>query len=104
MVRKILLGSVFTLSLAMMTACASRGYVAGYYGPRVPPPAPRYGAVGYAPGPGYVWCEGSWDWRDRWVWAPGYWARPPRPHAVWAAGRWNSGPRGRYEFRRGHWR
>jgi YXWGXW repeat-containing protein len=107
MVRKILLGTVFLLSLTMMSACASRGYYGGgggYYGPRVPPPAPRYGPAGYAPGPGYVWCEGFWDWRDRWVWSPGQWARPPHVRATWVPGRWNRGSHGQYEFRRGHWR
>ncbi|HLJ17988.1 MAG TPA: hypothetical protein VKV15_26055 [Bryobacteraceae bacterium] len=68
-----------------------------------PPPPPRVEAYGYAPGPGYVWVSGFWDWRGQWVWAPGRWARPPRPHAYWVPSRWERGHHG-YAFVRGHWR
>ena len=51
----------------ILTGCAvGNGYAAVRFGP---PPAPRYGIVGYAPGPGFVWTEGYWDWRGaRWFW------------------------------------
>jgi hypothetical protein len=101
--RKTLLGSVFAVALTLMGCAGSGYYRAGYY-PNVPPPAPRYGAVGYAPGPGYVWADGYWDWRERWVWTPGRWVRPPRGHSHWEPGRWSRGDRGRWEFHRGHWR
>ena len=54
----------------ILTGCAARnGYAAVRFGP---PPAPRYGIVGYAPGPGFVWTEGYWDWRGgRWFWVDG---------------------------------
>ena len=53
------------LASSALTACASQAYVA-YQVP--PPPAPMaVGAVGYAPGPGYVWGDGFWDLRGgRW--------------------------------------
>jgi WXXGXW repeat (2 copies) len=47
---------------------------------------PVYGAYGYtapapvavAPGPGYIWVDGFWEYvGPRRVWRPGYWA-PPR--------------------------
>lgn len=82
-----------------LAGCAARAeYVA------VGPPPPRVEVFGYAPGPGYVWCNGYWNWGGgRYVWVPGYWSRPPRPRMRWVPGRWEH-HRGRYEFRRGHWR
>jgi hypothetical protein len=100
-IRRTILGGVLAAS-ALLTGCASRAYV-GY---RVPAPPPPYavGAVGYAPGPGYVWADGFWDLRgSRWVWAPGRWQRPPRPNAVWVRSYWE--PRGSsWRFRAGYWR
>jgi hypothetical protein len=29
------------------------------------------------------WTGGYWVWRERWVWAPGRWADPPRPQYHW---------------------
>jgi hypothetical protein len=86
----------------MLTACASRPYYGYRVGP--PPPVPAYRAYGVAPGPGYVWCEGFYDLRgSSWVWSPGRWARPPRPHARWEPARWER--RGHdWRYRSGHWR
>jgi WXXGXW repeat (2 copies) len=82
----------------LLTSCG--GYVVASYGP----PPPRYGAIGYAPGPGYVWTEGYWNLAGgSWVWAPGRWLRPPRPHSVWVAPEWRREGRG-YRFHRGRWR
>jgi hypothetical protein len=90
------------LASSILTACASQAYVAY----RVPaPPAPYVvGAVGYAPGPGYLWTDGFWDLRgSRWVWVSGEWRRPPRARARWERSYWE--PRGRsWRFHRGYWR
>lgn len=96
----LLMGLVF---VALTTAgCASHYGGYGYIGP--PPPPRVYGPVGYAPGPGFVWIDGFYNLRgSRWVWIPGYWIRPPRPHAVWVRPYWE--PHGRsYRFHRGYWR
>ena len=92
------------LAAGALAGCGSYGAYGGY-GYRVPPPpAPMYGAVGYAPGPGYVWVDGFYDLRgSRWAWAPGYWVRPPRPRAVWSRPYWEP-YRGGYRFHRGYWR
>jgi len=68
------------------------------------PPPPRYGIIGVAPGPGFIWTEGYWDLRGgAWAWAPGRWVRPPHPHAVWVAPAWrHEGAHWRYH--RGYWR
>jgi WXXGXW repeat (2 copies) len=86
----------------LLAGCASNGaYAAVRFGP---PPPPRYGVMGYAPGPGYVWTDGYWDWRgSRWFWVDGRWMRPPRRSAVWVPGVWVQSNHG-YRFRRGYWR
>jgi hypothetical protein len=107
MVRATKLALVAVAAIAMFsTACAAHS---GYgYGAavvvRTPPPAPMVlGVVGRPPGPGYVWTDGYWTWRNRWVWAPGAWVRPPHPHAVWAPGRWEPARNG-YRWQEGRWR
>ncbi len=90
--------------LGSMTASACGGGVA--YGYRVGPPPPpvEVGAVGYAPGPGYVWIGGFYDLRgDRWAWQRGHWGLPPHPHAAWVRPYWEPHGRG-YRFHRGYWR
>jgi hypothetical protein len=92
-----------TLLLAtVLTGCAAGGgYAVMRYGP---PPAPRYGIVGVAPGPGYAWADGYWDQRGgRWFWVNGVWRRPPHARAVWVPGSWRE-EHGRYRFHRGYWR
>ena len=99
MIKKSILLCFLLTSIGLMTACAERRYeVPG------PPPPPRAGMMGYAPGPGFVWCDGYWDLRGgRWFWVNGRWDRPPRARAMWVPGRWE--PRGHgYKFYRGRWR
>ena len=99
-VKNIVLAATLLAATALIS-CAHPSY----YGYRIaPPPPPRYGVVGYAPGPGYVWADGWYDLRGgRWTWVPGYWVRPPRPRAVWVRPYWE--PRGRgYYYHRGYWR
>ena len=95
-----LLTAAFVLTSAIFTACAAGG---GYY-VRVGPPPARYGVLGVAPGPGYVWTDGYWDWRgNNWFWVGGRWTRPPRARAVWVAPEWRREGRG-WRMHRGYWR
>jgi hypothetical protein len=97
MKRKLLAAAV-VLGGTLLAGCAG-GYALAYG-----PPPPRYGALGYAPGPGYVWTEGYWNYAGgNWAWVGGRWQRPPRAHAVWAAPEWRR-EGGRYRFHRGYWR
>ncbi len=100
--KRILLTGVFGIA-TLLAGCGGGYYGGGYYAGYAPP-APRYEYVGVAPGPGFVWTRGYWDYRGRnWNWVGGRWVRPPRPHAVWVPHEWrNEG--GRYRFYRGHWR
>jgi len=97
--RAVLAGALF--ASALLSACASRAYVA-YSVPQPPPPVEH--AVAYAPAPGYAWVDGFWDLHGtRWVWVSGRWTRPPRPGAVWARSYWE--PHGRdWRFHAGYWR
>jgi hypothetical protein len=97
------LRSVTLLGSLALAACGGDYYHDAYIAP--PPPAPyTVAAVGYAPGPGYVWTGGYWDLRGgRWLWAEGAWVRPPHHRAVWVRPYWE--PRGRsYRFHHGYWR
>jgi hypothetical protein len=67
------------------------------------PPPPQTEVIVTAPGPGYVWIPGAWDWRGSWVWVGGYWAVAPYPRAVWIQGGWSHGPYGWHRVP-GHWR
>ena len=93
------------LASAAMVACGG-GYRANYVADSVPPPPAPYvvGAVGYAPGPGYVWQGGYHRWDgNAYAWNAGRWAAPPRPGARWVAHRWVR-RHGGYVFVEGRWR
>jgi len=93
-----------SLVLAAALACAHGGMSVGLtYTERQPPPD-RVEVIGVAPGAGYVWVGGYWNWNSgRYAWRPGYWARPPRGRSAWVAPSWEHRS-GRYQFRRGYWR
>jgi len=99
--RKLALLLLITMALVGLAALSACG--GGYY-VRVAPPPPRYGVVGYAPGPGFAWADGYWDWRGgNWFWVQGRWERPPRLHAVWVPAHWVQTGHG-YRMVRGRWR
>jgi hypothetical protein len=71
---------------------------------RIGPPAPIHEEIIARPGAGYVWTPGYHRWDgQRYVWAPGAWVMPPRPHAVWVAHRWVH-RHGGWVLVEGHWR
>ena len=99
MKRKLLAGA-FVVFGTILAGCA----VNGAYVVRTGPPPPRYAAVGVAPGPGYLWTDGWWDWRGgNWFWVQGRWVRPPHRRAVWVAPAWRQEGRA-WRFHRGYWR
>ena len=92
------------LTAALVMAGAILGGCGGGYVAIGTPPPPRYGVVGYAPGPGYVWTDGFYDLRGTtWVWVPGRWQRPPRPGAIWIRPEWRR-EGNHWRFHRGYWR
>jgi WXXGXW repeat (2 copies) len=68
------------------------------------PPALRIEAGIAAPGAGFVWVPGYYDWRGSdYFWVGGAWVRPPHARAVWVAPRYYQ-RRGGWYYSRGYWR
>ncbi|HEY3202745.1 MAG TPA: YXWGXW repeat-containing protein [Thermoanaerobaculia bacterium] len=71
---------------------------------RIAPPTPPAEVRVVAPGPGHVWIGGYHRWDGRaYIWVPGRWVLPPRPHALWVPGHWRHAHRG-WHWVEGHWR
>lgn len=88
-----------------MTACVVVPTPRGLYvGPAVigAPPPPRVEYYGTAPGAGYFWVGGYWNWTGyRYAWMGGHW-QAPRPGFVWAPRRWVHARDG-WHLRGGRW-
>ena len=87
-----------------------RAAPAPYYNPAAavvvaprPPPPLREEFIVVRPSPAHVWTPRYWAWQNRWVWAPGRWALPPRPGARWNAHAWVPHQHG-WAYRPGGWR
>jgi len=98
---KLLSAAAILAASVFATACAGtsgRVYV------RTGPPPVRAEIVGVAPGPGYVWVPGYYNYSGRdYVWVGGRWDRPPRARARWVPAHWERDGHG-YYFVDGHWR
>ncbi len=71
---------------------------------RIGPPAPRHEVIPARPGPNYVWVGGFHRYDGHaYVWVPGHYVMPPRPHARWVPGHW-AHRHGGYVWIDGHWR
>jgi len=67
------------------------------------PPAMRAEPQPPAPGPGFTWVAGFWNWSgNQYVWTPGRWERPPAPAQAWQAPAWER-EGNRFRFRPGRW-
>ncbi len=90
------------LAASSLASACGGAYVA--YRTPAPPPPRVVGAVGVAPGAGFVWIDGFWDLRGRnWIWVDGRWARPPRGRHEWVPDRWERHG-DRWQRQHGHWR
>ncbi len=69
-----------------------------------PPAYYQAEAIGVAPGPGYVFVRGYWEWGGAaYRWVPGRWEARPHPRARWEEGRWRRA-RGGWYWVPGRWR
>jgi len=66
-----------------------------------PPPTVEVGPAFPAPDPNSVYVSGSWVWRGRYVWRPGFWAAG-RPNWIWTPAHYRWTPLG-YVFIDGYW-
>jgi hypothetical protein len=93
------------LLCGVLCACVVAPAAPPYYpGPMVtvapPPPLPE--VIGVAPGPGYFWIGGYWNWAGgRYAWAPGRWEHD-RPGYAWVPHQWHHEGEG-WRSRPGHW-
>jgi len=56
------------------------------------------------PSRSHVWVSGYHRYENNaYIWTPGSWQAPPRPHARWVAHRWTH-RKGGWVFHEGHWR
>ena len=95
-----ILSTAVLLAGTIITGCGP-AYVGASFGP---PPPPRYGVIGVAPGPGYIWADGYYNRAGNgWVWVAGRWARPPRGRSAWVRPEWRQ-EHGNWRFHRGYWR
>ena len=101
--RIILSSALLAGALTLSSACATAAPRGGVF-VRIGPPAPVYETRVVAPGPGFVWIAGAYQYEPRgYVWVPGRWERPPRANARWVQARWVHERRGWYVVD-GHWR
>lgn len=95
---------VTTLFIGMLTFAANHAAHAQVWIKVRPSPPVEVVVPGPPPSPMHVWVEPEWVWRrDAYVYVPGHWIVPRRPHAVWVPGHWAESPRG-FRWRPGHWR
>jgi hypothetical protein len=66
-----------------------------------PPPTVEAGPTVPAPDPNSVYVSGSWVWRGRYVWRPGFWVAS-RPNWIWTPAHYRWTPLG-YVFVDGYW-
>ena len=86
----------------MLTAGVGLAKVHVYVG--LAPPAPVVETRPIAPGPGYMWTPGYYNWDGaHYVWVNGQWMLPPGHHHHYVAGAWVHHHRGWY-YRDGYWK
>jgi hypothetical protein len=96
--RRVLLTTFFGVALGIGSSQAAEVVV------KVAPPAPIVETRPVAPSHDHVWIAGYHRWDgNAYVWTPGRWEVPPRPHAVWVAPKWTHRHDG-YVFVEGHWK
>jgi len=96
--RKILMAALFGIAVGVGSAQAAEVVVT------VRPPRAVVEHRVVAPSRNHVWVPGYHVWDGRaYVWTPGHWEVPPRPHAKWVAPRWNHRRDG-WVFVEGRWR
>jgi hypothetical protein len=95
-------GLIVCAAAAMLSAGVGLARTQVYVG--IAPPAPVVEAPPPAPGAGYVWTPGYYNWNgSSYVWTRGAWVMPPAHHHHYVAGAWVHGHRGWY-YRSSRWR
>ena len=96
--KKLLLTTLFAVGLGIGVSQAAEIVV------RIGPPRAIVERRPVRPARDYVWIGGYHTWNgNAYVWVPGRWEAPPRPHARWVAPRWQHRRDG-YVYIEGRWR
>ena len=107
----LLAGSLLSACIVVPSGRHYGGYSGGQPGPgayesdaavMVAPPAPQVDVIINAPGPGYFWIGGFWNWiGGRHLWVGGHW-QAHRPGYYWAPHAWQRHGQG-WRARPGQW-
>lgn len=91
-------------SLLLLAAlCASTASAAISFSVNVAPPPITVFDQPPAPGDGYIWVPGYYQYGDYgWYWVPGQWVLPPAPNMLWTPGYWGL-ESGHYIWHAGYW-
>jgi WXXGXW repeat (2 copies) len=105
MIRSLALPLSLSLALAVATSALLTGCVEEdrvVYVRSAPAPEAAE-VVAVAPGPGYFYARGHWEWNgSRYVWKQSRYIHRPHAHAAWVEGHWQSSQHGWY-WEQGHW-
>ena len=89
--RNLLTAATVVAASAVLAACIVVP-AQPYYGSgpvAVAPPAPQMEVIAVAPGPGFFWIGGYWNWvGSRHVWTGGHW-EAHRPGYHWTPHQWH---------------
>jgi hypothetical protein len=97
MLKKLVMAGLLAVVLSPAASFAQVRIVAA-------PPAPIAERRPPPPDRSYVWVAGYHRWDGgHYVWVPGFWDRPPHPHAVWVGHHWVH-RHGEWVLIEGHWR
>jgi len=93
---------VSILGLSACVVVPAHPYEGGGAYVSIAPPAPQVEVYGAAPGPGFFWVGGYWNWvGGRYAWVGGHWEHH-RAGYNWVAHRWvHEG--GGWRMEPGHW-
>jgi hypothetical protein len=101
--RKSLVATAVTISLAALAAGAAHADVAIGVSINVAPPELPVYEQPPIPGPGYIWTPGYWAWGgEDYYWVPGTWVLAPQPGYLWTPGYWGWAD-GVYLWHEGYW-
>ncbi len=95
--------NIVFLSFLFLIPAASFAQIGVGVSIRIGPPALPVYAQPPAPGDGYLWTPGYWDYGPAgYYWVPGVWVTPPRVGVLWTPGYWGFAG-GFYGWHAGYW-
>jgi hypothetical protein len=95
--------STFFLILILAALFGAQAFAAIQFSVNIAPPPIAVYDQPPAPGDGYIWTPGYYQYGDYgYYWVPGQWVLPPAPGMLWTPGYWGF-EGGRYAWHAGSW-